>query len=139
MKSPYRQKKLNGRHCDEHRLLFMKQLGRPLSRFEFVHHKNGDKRDNCLENLELVSPKEHAWRHGQHKHPIVKLCPICGKEFTPHPTKRARARTCGRECGLIYLSLVNRRPDGPCSMYRPGAYPSQIKSRRKSRRNLSKQ
>lgn len=42
-------------------------------------------------------PKCHSQHHNQ-KHPLTKACVICGKSFTPHPTKRERAKTCSPAC-----------------------------------------
>jgi endogenous inhibitor of DNA gyrase (YacG/DUF329 family) len=39
-------------------------IGRRLARDEHVHHINGDKTDDRLENLRVVSPAEHAALHG---------------------------------------------------------------------------
>jgi hypothetical protein len=61
-----------------HREAMEKFIGRKLNGNERVHHKNGDKTDNRLENLEVMTTSEHMRLHTTKRikngwNPILKM------------------------------------------------------------------
>jgi len=69
-------------HIKSHRFVMAEKLGRPLRNDEIVHHKNGNVRDFRIDNLEIMSRKEHCKHHNM----LNEKCTIksCNK---PHKAK----------------------------------------------------
>lgn len=67
----------------EHRVVIENNIGRLLTALEVVHHLNGNKKDNRVENLEVLDCAEHSRLHGLERGFLncILKCPQCDVIF----------------------------------------------------------
>ena len=90
-----------------HRVLVENELGRLLGKDEVVHHRDENKQNDSIENLEVKSRSSHARDHVKYAEPVQLTCPKCGTQFQLQPSvyrwrlkhKVDRRLTCSRACG----------------------------------------
>ena len=98
------------------RYLMAVKLGRYLRKDETVDHIDGDKTNDSISNLQVLSLADNIKK--THCLPDVNLiCPVCGKKFTK---TRASLRgkldradkgeiSCSRRCGGIFSHITKQR------------------------------
>ena len=84
-----------------HRIVMEILLGRPLLTNEVVHHRDGDKGNNCPHNLELFGHAHHAWLHNRTS-PLVAYCAQCHKPFLHRLGLRGAQVCCSRKCSATW-------------------------------------
>ena len=76
-----------GKTIAEHRMIMEKKIGRFLLPGELVHHIDGNKTNNSIENLEIVNPSKHSQIHNglnQRWAILHEKCRECGTVIIPH-------------------------------------------------------
>jgi len=81
----------------EHHFVWWKEHDELPPEDKVIHHKDGDKKNNDIDNLELITPEEHGRIHNKKK-TVVKECKICDGHFETIPSDEDRRITCSREC-----------------------------------------
>ena len=102
------------KYCYEHHLIYWKYTGVVPKEDECIHHVNENKRDNKIENLELLKIKDHVIYHTvtNGKNILICKCPGCGSIFKKdkNKVKKNSIICCSRECIGLYTAKVRRNP-----------------------------
>lgn len=101
----YSGKRYRGKYCYEHRLVWEKEHGQPVPNGFVIHHKDGNKTNNDISNLELLEAKKHAKMHSSKGVTMCSfVCPVC-KKVVKREARACKNRICF--CSLKCCGLFN--------------------------------
>lgn len=86
-----------------HRVLMENKIGRSLNFNDVVHHKDGNKDNNTIGNLELLSRSEHTRKHHIPIAPAKFNCGNCRVEVSVRPSVFRRRMK--RSKGILFCSF----------------------------------
>ena len=95
-----------------HRVLMENHINRILDKNELIHHKNENKKDNYIENLEIISRPDHGRLHAKKGRLWVSLrCPCCKKVFERQKrqtflSKKGIFTACSSRCRGIFSRKI---------------------------------
>ena len=74
---------INGKQKRLHRYLVEQNIGRKLESYEIVHHIDGNKHNNVIENLEVISRSKHLKIHLEDGsiNPYLTTIKYCYKDY----------------------------------------------------------
>lgn len=101
----------------QHRRVMEEHLGRKLRSDEHVHHKDGVKYNNSLDNLEVLTASEHAKHHAPRVPPLELVCKFCGRAFTRPGSQERHGRKMGKAGPFCGKSCANRGTLDPRSNF----------------------
>ncbi len=87
----------------------------PLHRVLMENHRDEDKENNHIENLEVLSRSEHARHHQPDINPVSLVCSVCSSKFLLKPAafrlrmKRSKHGKlfCSRSCGTKHQHKID--------------------------------
>jgi hypothetical protein len=85
------------------RYLMSVHLGRKLTPFETVDHIDGNKLNDSLENLQILSNADNVRKSAKGRMMVTMICPVCSSYFTKerrqtHIIKGGSPSCCSRNC-----------------------------------------
>jgi hypothetical protein len=95
----------------QHRFVMAEHLGRPLTKYEIVHHDDEDERNNDISNLVLTTLSDHT-RHHLHANPAPMIdieCDWCGGAISKLKRKAFKNKMGRHFCNQSHGALFQQR------------------------------